>query len=184
MWPLIFAALSPVGSAVILLIVAAGAPHRAPPEQATGGVYSPIRPVYLLVVNSDYSNEPLSGPQLSMFETRIVGKLGGERARCKKDFHSQAEVQKIIESDGQQEALYLDTTQLKGSRPKVALWAESRDHREGKIREIKCEYTEVERCKELAMRDFPADVARHDEDCHRVIHCKVDQETMFIVPLP
>jgi len=175
--PLILGVLPPAGSAVILLILAAGAPHRAPAEQAMGGVELPIRPVYCLLAQSNFSKEPLSGPQLFILKSGIVGKLGTER--CRMASESQAEVEKSIESDGQEEALYVEM-KLQGPKPKVTLWAEGKNH-QGKIAEFPCEGTPGERCLEYAMKDFPADISDHDLHCHGGKQCRVD-DRLFIVP--
>jgi hypothetical protein len=177
--PLILGALPPAGGAVILLILAVGAPHRAPAEQAMGGVELPIWPVYCLVGQSNFSKEALSGPQLFSLKSGIVGKLGTQR--CRTASESQAEVEKSIESDGQQEALFVEM-KLQGPNPKVTLWAKGKDH-EGKIVEFPCQGTPGERCLERAMKDFPTDISIHDEHCHGRKQCRVDDK-QFIVPLP
>ena len=176
--PLMLTALKTGGKAVILLIVVVGARDQGPGEQTARGADLPIRPVYWLVAQSNFSSVPLSGPQLCELSSGIERELG--RERCRKALQSQAELEKSIESDGQQEALYVET-ELQGPKPKVTLWAEGKDHHTGKIADFPCEGTRAERCVELALRDFPADISTHDETCHRGKQCRADSR-MFIVP--
>jgi hypothetical protein len=175
--PLIFGARPLVCGTVIQLILAAGAPQRPPAEQALRGVDLRIQPVYMLVAQSNYSKEQPSGPQLVMLSSGIAQHLGKER--CRMASQSQAELEKIIESDSQQEALYMEI-RLQGAKPTVNLWTRWRDH-VGKIAAFACDPATGERCVEYAVRDFPADISNHDEMCHRGKQCRVD-DRLFIVP--
>jgi len=111
-----------------------------------------------------------------MLKSGIVGKLGTER--CRMASESQAEVEKSIESDGQQEALYVEM-KLQGPKPKVTLWAEGKNHQARSRNSLRSH--PGERCLEYAMRDFPADISDHDQNCHGGKQCRVDTR-QFIVP--
>lgn len=171
-------ALPPLCCAVLQLALAAQPPHQARTKQTVPVASVQVGPIYWLAVQSNFSREALSGPDLILFRTGIEQQLG--RPRCRVASESQVEIEKDIEKDGSIEALYIQNDSIQ-KKPKVVLWARCKDH-DGKIAEFQCDSATGGRCLELALRDFPADISNHDAVCHRGKSCRADTR-LFIVPL-
>jgi hypothetical protein len=169
----------PLRWAVLLLALAAGTLHWAPAEQSEPAESPPTQPVYWVAAYSNFSKEPLSDKYLCPLLHGIERQLG--RQRCRRAYESWAEIEKAIQNDRGQEALYVVTSPPSRGRPKVVLWARCQDH-DGIIAEFPCDpATTGESCAEFAVKDFPSDVSKHDEMCHREKQCRKDSRD-FIVP--
>lgn len=153
----------PLRGALLLLVLSAGALHRAPAEQ-------PLQLIYLLAAQSNYYKEPLPAGDLDSFRAGIERRLG--KQRCRVAYKSQAEIEQGIENDRNQEALYVEVRRS-AVNLKVVLRAACQDHR-GKIGEFTCDRASGGSCIENALKDFPSDVSNHDESCHRGKPCRVD----------